>query len=293
VVESVLLAFLVAILVIPAEMYRTVRFTGVAFDHGAGWPLGLMTPLDILGLGHVIRTPRPLAGVFVLQTIVVGHLNAAAVWQQLRRQRDVAVFCGATALCLLAVYAVVYLLRGYSYSQWKWISFFQPIFVVAMYTMLFAAGSAAVESVRNAHRFTRHAFASVVAAALVVVSLRALVADTRSTRAVWVAGAPTINWYVVRPALSDLPDRPAIASLHSVNVALPQWEAMWAAYFLQPKTRVYLLSPSYLPVSEPNAPETLVGRYGPAGPRYGPPIDYALEPRTTVVRRAPDANADG
>jgi hypothetical protein len=287
VVESVLWSFLVAFLLIPVPFSRSVRFSGVAFEGEGGWPLGLMTPLDILGLGRVIRTPRSMVAVFVLEAIVTGFLIAVALWLLWRRQRDVALFCAATALGVLTSYVAVYRIRGYSYSQWKWISFLQPIFIAATYTLAFAAVEAAVGSVRRVRRVTGSAVASVLAATLLVVSLRALVSDTRSTRAVWVPGAPTINWYVVRPPLSDLADRPAIASLREVNVDLPQWDAMWAAYFLQPNTRVYVVSPSYFPKSAPLARLTLVPRYGEGGPQTGVPIGYALEPRAAAVRRAP------
>ena len=59
------------------------------------------------------------------------------------------------------------------------------------------------------------------------------------------SGACRVDWSIVRPSLSELAHRPEIATLHSINVHLPVWDGMWAAYFLQSRMRVYLVGPSY------------------------------------------------
>ena len=41
--------------------------------------------------------------------------------------------------------------------------------------------------------------------------------------------------------------------MRAVNVDLPQWDEMWAAYFLQATMQVYPLRPSYMPVTAPGA----------------------------------------
>ena len=102
---------------------------------------------------------------------------------------------------------------------------------------------------------------------------------TRSTPAVWVKGKPTIQWYVVRPSLSDLPHRPAIAHLPGVNVRLPQRDALWAAYFLQPTMRVYLTTPnSYYARSIGRARHTLIPHHVPGAPPTGYLSGYDLVP---------------
>jgi hypothetical protein len=75
----------------------------------------------------------------------------------------------------------------------------------------------------------------------------------------------------VEPSLSKLAQRPGLADSKTVNIDLPQWDEMWAAYFLQPAKRVYLVGPSYFPVSRPRAPVTVTSQPDPStriGYRY-------------------------
>jgi hypothetical protein len=270
-------AFALAFILVPGPFLRAVQFAGRSADEKRGWPLGLMTPLDFLGLRSVVRTPRPHGGVFAFETVILGVVLLAAVALLRRRQARTATFLAATVFVVLGSYVAVYIARGYSYEQWKWISFFQPVLVAAVYTLVCAAGIEALDIVGHAPvRFVRNvglAFGVV----LVALSARTLVLGTRDTRAVWVAGAPTIHWYVVRPSLSDLPERPALAQLPGVNLDLPEWDATWAAYFLQPKMQVYLSSPNaFYGRSRPHARHALVAHVVPGAPPTGYPPGYDL-----------------
>jgi hypothetical protein len=219
-----------------------------------------------------------VAGIFAVESVILGAVVLAAVALLWRRQARTAIFLAATAFVVFGSYVAVYVARGYSYEQWKWISFFQPLIVAAVYTLVCAAAIEAIDRVRHA----RTAFARNVGVAfgvvLVALSARTLVLGTRSTPAVWVPGKPTIHWYVVRPSLSDLPHRPAIAHLHGVNIKLPQWDAMWAAYFLEPEMRVYLTSPNYYTLSRGLAKHTLIPHHVPGAPPTGYLPGYDLVP---------------
>ena len=144
VVVSTAGAFVVAALLAPVPFARSAAFVRVSFRKGPGWPLGLMTPLDVLGLRPAIRTPRPVVGTFVFEATIVGLIVVASVWTLWNRRRSAALLCGAAALVVLGSYAAVYAERGYSYEQWKWISYFQPVFITAMYALVVAAGAALV-----------------------------------------------------------------------------------------------------------------------------------------------------
>jgi hypothetical protein len=97
------------------------------------------------------------------------------------------------------------------------------------------------------------AIGAVLGVVLLATSARTLVNGTRYTRAVWATGAPALRWSLVEPSLSNLAQRPGLVDSKSVNINLPQWDEMWAAYFLQPARRVYLQGPSYFPVTKPRA----------------------------------------
>jgi hypothetical protein len=271
-------ALVIAFTLVPGPFRRAVDFARHSVDQKRGWPLGLLTPLDVLGLREVVRPPRPVAGIFAVESVILGAVVLAAVALLWRRQARTAIFLAATAFVVLGSYVAVYVARGYSYEQWKWISFFQPLIVAAVYTLVCAAAIEAIDRVRHA----RTAFARNVGVAfgvvLVALSARTLVLGTRSTPAVWVPGKPTIHWYVVRPSLSDLPHRPAIAHLHGVNIKLPQWDAMWAAYFLEPEMRVYLTSPNYYTLSRGLAKHTLIPHHVPGAPPTGYLPGYDLVP---------------
>ena len=136
-------AFAAAFVLVPAPIWQSVKFVRVA-SSGAkrGWPLGLMTPSDMLGLRQVVRTPRPIVGMFVFQGLIVGIVVLAAVSALWHERRRAAIFQAGVAFIVLGSYAAVYAARGYSYEQWKWISFFQPTFMTAVFSLVVAASGA-------------------------------------------------------------------------------------------------------------------------------------------------------
>jgi hypothetical protein len=276
---SVAGALVVTFVVVPAPFVRAVDFARQAPDEQRGWPLGLMTPLDLLGLRQAVRVPRPVAGVFVVEAVILGGVVLGAVALLWRRDARTATFLAATAFVVLASYVLVYIVRGYSYEQWKWISFFQPLLVAAVYTLVCAAGIEAFRTVWHAPAAFARNVGIAFGAVLVALSARTLVLGTRDTPAVWVTGTPTIHWYVVRPSLSGLARRPAIAPLRGINVDLGEWDELWAAYFLQPRMQVYLAGPNdYYARSRPQARHTLVAHVVPGAPPTGYPPGYDLVP---------------
>jgi hypothetical protein len=208
---------------------------------------------------------------FVVETVLLGAIVLGAVWALWNERRRAALLGAGVSLIVLTSYAAVYIRRGYSYEQWKWIAFFQPAFVVAVFSLVVAAGSSLLRRWVSEPRRMSWAIGAVLGVVLVATSARTLVNGTRYTRAVWAAGAPALRWSLVEPSLSKLAQRPGLVDSKSVNVNLPQWDEMWAAYFLQPAKRVYLQGPSYFPVTKPRAPVSVTSRPDPAaviGYRY-------------------------
>jgi hypothetical protein len=142
-----------------------------------------------------------------------------------------------------------------------------------------------------AQRTAGRAVAAVLAVALIATSARTLMLETRKTRAVWVEGEPTLDWSVVRSPLSQLAKRPALDRLKAINVDLSPWDTVWAAYFLEPTTRVYLGGfpgffyvagyTGYLPPSISARSWTLESVAKPTAPTNDGRVGYIL------VRRAP------
>jgi len=179
-------------------------------------------------------------------------------------------------VAVLVSYAGAYVVRRYSYEQWKWISFFQPAFVAAVFALLLAAAVSQMSRFGSAARLATRGGALVLGILLVALSARLLETETRYTRAYWVAGEPRLPWSIVSTQLSGLPKRSELDRLDAVNVDMPQWDEMWVAYFLQSKMQVYLLGPSYFPVAPPTAAWTLVSVPVPTVPPANPVVRYVL-----------------
>lgn len=268
VVASSVGTFVIACALVAESAWRSVRVTD-AFARGSfGWPLGLMTPLDVLGFRQVIRTPRPIVGTFVFETAIVGAVVLGAVCVLWNERRRAAILNAAAAFLVLGSYALIYANEGYSYQQWKWISFFQPVFIVAVFALVVAAAG---ELIRKwaPDKLPVRVVAALLGALLILGSARILLAGTRANHVVWVAGEPTLPWSVVGSPLSQLAERPEIDHLDAVNINLSQWDSIWAAYFVEPTTRVYIEntgwyptsvsvgSPTLKPVSDPDAPSSV------------------------------------
>jgi len=261
--------FVVTCALVPEPVWRSVEFVRASGGAGIGWPLGLMTPLDVLGFHQVIRTPRPIVGTFILESLIVGSVVLAAVWALWNERRRAAIFNAAAAFVVLGSYAVVYAGRGYSYDQWKWISFFQPVFIAAVFALAVAAAGVLVGKWGPA-RTTGRLVAAILGAALIAGSARILVTGTQNNHLVWLAGEPTLPWSIVGTPLSQLAERPAIDHLKAVNVNLSQWDTLWAAYFLEPTTRVYPGYTGYYPQRTSPGSPTLEPLPDPAAPMSVP-----------------------
>jgi hypothetical protein len=269
-------AFVVAFVLAPVPFWRSAEFARKSLGSEKGWPLGLMTPLDALGLRQAVRTPRPSVGAFLFESFIVGVVVLVGVWALWNRERRAALFYASAAFVVFGSYAAVYVDRGYSYEQWKWISFFQPMFIVAVFALAVAAGGVVITKWLRLPPITVLGAGVVLGVALVGVSARTLVSGTARTRAVWVVNQPTISWSIVGSPLSQLPERTDLERLSAVNVALSQWDTMWAAYFLEPTTRVYPGYTGYYPTStSPGAP-TLKPEPDPTAPPTAPRVRYVL-----------------
>jgi hypothetical protein len=278
-VAAVFGAFVVTLALVPVPFSRAIDLLHASFLGKNGWPLGLMTPLELLGVRPALRHPHPVAGRFMIEAIVVGALILGAM--HVLRKRDAGLF-GCAALMVLASYGIVYLSLGYSYEQWKWIAFFQPLLIASTFTLVAAGVAVVMRRVPNLPDRAPLIAGSLAGLALVALSARTTVVQTRHTYHYW-SQDESLPWSVVDRSLSGLADNSMLQDMGEINVQLPQWEGMWAAYFLAPKT-VHLLTPSYYPTSAAVATATIVRNDSPEAARPGARVlndHYTLIPKQT------------
>jgi hypothetical protein len=199
-----------------------------------GFPLPLVTPLEGLGLQRFpsmveLTGPSSLRYFGELAVVVVVVAAATAILVRARAQRPW--LGGLIVLAVLGSYRVFYVQQGFSYRQWKWLSFFQPMLGAAFVALLCAAVLVLITRHRVSPRLLR---AAGVLALAVWVGVLTSNARTLTDR----------QWSVVGRDLAAL-ESVAGYALPTVNVELaPYWESMWAPYFLAP-TRSRIVADSY------------------------------------------------
>jgi hypothetical protein len=197
----------------------------------AGWPLGLFSPFQSVGLQRFpdmvdITRPGPTTTRYFAEFAVVAAIAVATTLVLVRSGSPRPWLGGLVVLGVLVSYRFVYEQQGYSYRQWKWISFFQPM----LSTALAALACGAAVTLFSKSRIPQAAL-RVGGGIAIVVWLGVLTSCART-----LTNRP---WTVVGPDLTGLEEVRA-SNLRVVNVDVaPYWESMWAAYFVAPaETRI-------------------------------------------------------
>jgi hypothetical protein len=230
---------------IPQRFYIALHtLADLVSDKQSGFPLNGFTPLQVLGFQKTLTAPSN--GQLLFQGAVVLVAVAVAGGVLWRTSRRAAAFCVAAPALILGSYDIIFFSRGRSYTQWKWISFFQPLYMATVILVLCAALVVVLRRV-NVGTTLRLAGGGLAGLVLLYVVLH----DTRQLT------ARRDFWSKVPPQLAAVEDSSRLSGVRTVNVELPPyWESMWATYFLQPRT-VHLQSKTYYPRSKPVAPWTL------------------------------------
>ena len=237
--------FVVTAVIIPQRFFIAIQtFIDLAGDDKSGFPLYGFTPLQLLGFQKTLTAPT--TGDFARQGLLVLGIVGCAVAVLWRRERRAALYCFATVALVLASYDLIYLVRGMSYTQWKWISFFQPLYATTAILVVCAAIVVLLGRIHvgSSLRLAGGVLAGVALFVLVLHNSRYL-----TQRAQF--------WVHVPAELAAIQGDAELVNVPNVNVALPQyWDSMWATYFLSPRT-VYLRSKTYYPRAPAHATWTL------------------------------------
>ena len=243
------LAALGSILVLAPTIPGILERINAVKDASAGWPLPLLSPLQVLGLEtfrpmtEISRSaligpsdPVPMTDVrWWSGAMLVMALCGLASFVAWTRKARLPLFSIVTAAVVLVSYRMFYAQQGDSYQQWKWITYFAPLLAVAVLVGLYILFDALFARFPNHRR-------SVAVSILVVTSLLVGLALPSLLR-LW-----SKPWWYITDELADV-RRVADSGIDQVNVALdPYAETMWAAYFLAPLP-TNLDSPSYFPTA--------------------------------------------
>jgi len=148
---------------------------------------------------------------------------------------------GAAIAIILVSYAVIYQDEGGpTYRQWKWITFFIPLFVASTLAIVVIACFSAVRHPRFWRRVGYGLIGAQMGIAVVLAGGEA-----------FPLGAQADHYLSVTLDQVDLRSNPRLASTEVLNLdTQPYWETMWLAYFLRDK-QLTLAPPTYYPTSPP------------------------------------------
>jgi hypothetical protein len=219
-----------AVLVWPRVGPAIQRARALAGDKTNGWPLPFLYPSELMGFKNPIDGGSRITAQVL--SAVLAILIAFGSWHLWKSGKHSSTkFSLAIIALTLGTYLVVYRRgNGPTYQQWKWVTFFLPIFVVVVLVLI--VGGVFV-SLANRPRALQVVVVAIVG--LVVLNLakyRMFYND--------VARA-----YPVTEELEDINESPALNGIEELNVAagIYLW-SMWPTVFLEGR-RVSIVEPSY------------------------------------------------
>jgi hypothetical protein len=239
---------------LPSRVGHAFSYAFFLQDASAGFPIGRVGPLGLLGLQSSFPPRSPSAATLVLGGVVLVAIVAAG-WVH-RSQSPWRIGLAVTCVLVpLGSYLVAYQIEGYSYQQWKWIAFFVPLVVVGVLAL---AVTAVLRSGRESTQWPWGARTPLVAGVALLALLGAqLGLAYEASHQIWFNIPTHDGWYILRPDLRTVASGPAYQGVRSVDVDLPDaWQNGWAAEALIPR-RVSFQGPAYFSTSEPTAAWTL------------------------------------
>jgi hypothetical protein len=214
----------------------------------AGWPLPGFLPIELMGFLRQV-TPLPSAA-RILWSVAVLVTFGAAAWLARSSHRVAVRFSVTTVAVILVSYFLVFRRDVEpTYEQWKWITFFQPLFVAAVLTTTLLGLRAAIG------RWWRGPTVAILCAAAAGFGV---LVSTNTGDGEGTALRDHRRLAAVGPDAFDLGVNPALRNLDRVNIGLaPYWDSMWATYFLSDKS-LRLQEKTYWTIRPPAPGWTLI-----------------------------------
>jgi hypothetical protein len=217
----------------------------------AGWPMSRLLLPDLLGFQTSTPPQHPLPRHSVFAWLLSGAILlgvAATSWWLWRRPefRELAAFASVSIVIVVSSYLVVFWYEGASYQQWKWVTYFIPLFVAVVVAQTLSALSLVDRRVDGR------------SAALAAGTAYLFTVTTLAGPASFPVGASPAAYYAVSEDAAAAATSAQVKALPSVNINVTsEWETMWLAYLLRHKEQLYLVSPSYFPTAKPQADWTI------------------------------------
>jgi hypothetical protein len=222
----------------------------------AGWSLPSIFPTEMLGFQTSATAGQSWLTAAVSVAVVAALVAGAGLaWRRGRGAAALPLVMGMAAVLL--TYFVVYQREGGpTYRQWKWVTFFIPVFVACA----ICTASLLVEALGPRWPAVRRVAGPAFGVYAVVVVMFA-------SGAGFPLGINAPNTYLsVTLDQINLRDNPVIETVPELHVnTTPYWESMWIAYFLRDQT-VTLAAVSYYAPSPPLGPWYLERNDAPLAP---------------------------
>jgi hypothetical protein len=233
-----------AAVALPAQFIYSFSYASKTSEAQAGSVLQAIGPIGLLGFQPVLTNTSPTTNVLIGGGAIVLVVCGLAALTTARDERWRASLGAAAAIVPLVVYGVVFQVLGASYQQWKWMSFFVPLYVVGVTGL----GAAVVIRAVGLPRLRRVLAVGSGVALVVVLSAQGAYAY-QASHSFYTRGVTT--WWYLDPNLRTIGSGPAYRGVGAVDVDLQGvWETIWAFQRLAPHP-VTAQSPSIHPVTDP------------------------------------------
>jgi hypothetical protein len=234
---------ILALVLGPGMAVDAVELTRQMGKAQAGWSLPSVFPSEMLGFQTGVAAGQgPMTGIVSILLVLALLSGAVVVWRR-GRGAVAAPLLVAIGVVLATYFAFYQREGGPTYQQWKWITFFIPLFIASSISIVVLVVDTAV---RRRDLWRRGAAIGLGAYGLLVVLF-----------AVGGAGfplGPTQSFVSVSLDQITLHDNPKLANLPSVHLdTSPYWDTMWVAYFLR-DVPVTLDQPNYYSIAPAAGP---------------------------------------
>ena len=280
-VSSAGLWLFLALLVAPERSHAAItRFLQLSNDSVNGWKLPVITPIELVSF-QTSESVGPRLWKWVASALLLVLAAAGALFARTKKGR---ILKPGMLLALLGVsYVYFSVTASFSYKQWKWTTFFLPMFVVLIIWLIVRAWDA-----RPSHRL----WIPAVLFLLIVINVHN---SWKFTRLV-AESTPRVPYEMTQLARNN-----ALRQLEEVNVFSGDYlRSMWPALFLDP-LKVDIVNLSYYTAPRPAPAPTVVDASFPVDPWKRTDLGAGLalvdypqgETSETSDNLAADVRADG